>query len=338
MKILLTGASGTIGIEIFKQLVFAKSIELIVFDLGTRHNNITFEPFRKYIHLIYGSLTNPSDIEKIPAGVDAVIHLAALIPPASGKKPETTRQINVEGTRKLITYLEKTSPYAFFIYSSSVSVYGDRIKNPGISVKDKINPGNEDVYGQSKAKAEMIIQESSLDWTIFRLAAIMKNHKISKLMFHMPLATELEICTPEDTARAFINAMEHKNELNKRIFNLGGGENCRINYQGFLNRSFEMFGLGKLNFPSKAFADYNYHCGIFLDGDKLENILHFRKDNLEKYFIYTRLSIKPIIHFLGMMFRPFIKLGLLLSSEPLRAKISNNKKKQSQFYESPKTK
>lgn len=332
MKVLLTGASGTIGTEIFKQLVLSRHIELIVFDINTKRSQSIFEPFKKHIQLIFGSLTNEIDISKIPSDIDAVIHLAALIPPVSDKKPDLTRRINIDGTKNLIQHLERTSPNAFFLYSSSVSVYGDRLMNPEINVTDEIIPGVDDVYGQSKAKAERIIQESKLDWTIFRLAAIMKNHKISKLMFHMPLATELEICTPEDTARAFINALYHRDELKNKIFNLGGGENCRINYKGFLNRSFEMFGLGKLNFPNRAFADYNYHCGIFTDGDDLENILHFRKDNLERYFGITQLSIKPIIHFAGSVFRPFIKMGLLLSSEPLRASISHNQKLKSRFF------
>lgn len=333
MKVLLTGASGTIGAEIFKQLVLTGQIELIVFDINTKRSRLLFEPFRKYIQLIFGSLTNETDISKIPPDIDAAIHLAALIPPVSDKKPNLTRRINIDGTKNLIHHLEITSPQAIFLYSSSVSVYGDRLKNPEINVTDAIKPGADDVYGQSKAKAERIIQESKLDWTIFRLAAIMKNHKISKLMFHMPLATELEICTPEDTARAFINALYHRDELKNKIFNLGGGVNCRINYKGFLNRSFEMFGLGKLNFPNRAFADYNYHCGIFTDGDDLENILHFRKDNLERYFGITQLSIKPIIHLAGSVFRPFIKLGLLLSSEPFRARLTHNQKMKSRFFD-----
>lgn len=50
------------------------------------------------------------------------------------------------------------------------------------------------------------------------------NHKISGLMFHMPLDTPMEITTSEDTGGAFANAVTERTELSGRIFNLGGGE------------------------------------------------------------------------------------------------------------------
>ena len=93
--------------------------------------------------------------------------------------------------------------------------------------------GVDNLYGQSKLDAETIVRNSSLNWTVFRLAAIMKNHKISKLMFHMPLDTKLEICTPEDTARAFLHAIFKSALLRGRVFNLGGGESCCMTYREF---------------------------------------------------------------------------------------------------------
>jgi nucleoside-diphosphate-sugar epimerase len=138
----------------------------------------------------------------------------------------------------LIRGLERFSPKAFLLYSSSISVYGDRLKDPNIYKTDPLLPSLGDEYAKTKIAAEDIIQSSRLKWSIFRLTAIMGGHKISKLMFHMPLATKMEICTPADTARAFVNAIEHRNKIEGKIFNLGGGESCRCTYLEFLDRSF----------------------------------------------------------------------------------------------------
>ena len=104
------------------------------------------------------------------------------------------------------------------MYSSSISVYGDRITNPHITTSDPINISFGDHYAKTKSKAESAIQNSALDWTIFRLTAIMglNNHKISPLMFHMPLNTSIEICTPMDTARAYENGIEKRNEKKRK--------------------------------------------------------------------------------------------------------------------------
>ena len=264
--------------------------------------------------------------------MDAVIHLAAIIPPLADEKPELAQKVNVVGTQNIIQQLEKTSPNAFLLYSSSIAVYGDHIQNPYITVQEPLNAAKEDIYAQSKIESEKLIQLSSLDWSIFRLTAIMKNHKISKLMFHMPLSTIMEICTPTDTARAFTEAIKHRNELTGRVFNLGGGESCYITYREFLNRSFQIYGLGKADFPEHAFAERNFHCGMYADGDELEKILHFRNDTIDKYFEVQKRSVNPIIRLLSSGLRVFIKQGLIRQSEPLKAFKTKNESQMSRFF------
>jgi hypothetical protein len=152
----------------------------------------------------------------------------------------------------------------------------------------------------------------------------MKNHKVSKLMFHMPLDTSLEIATPEDAARALVLAIDHRAEISKKIFNLGGGEKCRISYQEFLSRSFEISGLGKFNFPQKAFAEKNFHCGFYSDGDNLENILHFRSDTMESYFEKFKKSTPILQKAVTLIFKEKIKKNLLKKSEPYKAFKNKN--------------
>lgn len=317
-NILLTGASGTVGFEVLKQLLDNKNYIITVFDKKTKRSVEKLLAFKDKVQLIFGDISNPSDLDEI-TNIDVVIHLAAIIPPLADDHPELAQKVNTQGTQNLIRQLEKNSPKAFFMYSSSISVYGDRIENPYIKVGDPLLPSEGDAYAETKIAAEKSLQESQLDWTIFRLAAIMGNHKISKLMFHQPLNTALEICTPRDTARAFVNAIDLKVELSKKIFNLGGGESCRISYEHFLERSFAIFGLGKLDFPERAFADKNFHCGFYADGDNLENIVHFRQDSLEDYFVLEEEKFSNIKKKAAALFRKPIKYFLLKKSEPYRA-------------------
>ena len=333
-RILLTGATGTVGKEVLIQLLKKKCYDVDVFSLPSSKNNKFFKPYKKQIQIINGSLSNRLEVEKLNPMYDSIIHLAAIIPPAADEYPENAYSVNVEGTNNLIKVMEKTSSNAFFMYSSSVSVYGDRLSSPNIKVGDPLNPSLGDEYAKTKIKAEELVRNSKLDWTIMRLCAIMgiKNHKISKLMFHMPLETCIEIATPKDTARAFVVGIEKREELSGNIFNLGGGKNCRITYKDLLTRSFNIYGLGKLDFPDKTFAEKNFHCGYYADGNELEKIIEFRNDDLDYYFDVTKNSIPPIQKILTQLFKKPIKYFLKKQSEPLIAYKRIDKNLKNRFF------
>lgn len=284
INVLLTGASGAVGREVLKQLYEANTYNITVFDIKTSKSVKILSQYSHAIEIIYGNIANALDIKAACTKKDVVIHLAAIIPPLADEQPALSNRVNVIGTENLIRALEHDSPNAFLIYSSSISVYGDRVINPYIKVSDPLIPSEGDAYALTKITAEHLIQTSNLNWTIFRLCAIMGEHKVSKLMFHQPLQTYFEISSIEDTARAFVHAIQKKTDLSKKTYNLGGGETCRCTYEEFLIRSFEMNGLGKPNFAAHSFADKNFHCGFYQDGNDLEEIIHFRNDTLESFF------------------------------------------------------
>ncbi|KXK42866.1 MAG: NAD-dependent epimerase/dehydratase [Bacteroidetes bacterium OLB11] len=330
--ILITGASGTVGSEILKLITQFPEYQITCFDIVNKKNKKFFNQYKNKIQWITGDISNESEVKKIPSQIDVVIHLAALIPPSADLYPHLTQKINVLGTKLLLNHLEKTSPQVFFIYSSSIALYGDRVENPYIRVSDPIKISEGDYYAETKMAAEQLVQQSSLRWSIFRLAAIMKNHKISKLMFHMPLKTHFEICTPNDTANAFVKAISNQEQLQFRIFNLGGGEKSRTSYQKFLENSFKIYGLGRLDFPENSFATKNFHCGYLADGDDLENILHFRNDTLKSYYHTTQASFPLYKKLAASLFSKIIKYYLLKQSEPYQAYKSDNQEMMQRFF------
>lgn len=333
-NIVLTGASGTVGFEALLQLLQNSDYNITVFDKRTPSSVKKLKPYSHLINIIYGDISDPKDVANIPQNQHVIIHLAAVIPPLADDFPTLAQKVNTIGTQNLINQIEQHSPNAFFMYSSSISVYGDRLDTPNISLNDELLPSSRDAYAVTKIDAEKIVRESNLDYTIFRLAASMGGHKMSKLMFHQPLNTSLEIATPADTARAFVNGIEKRPALSGRIFNLGGGKSCQTSYADYLEKSFEFYGLGKLDFPAKSFADKNFHCGFYVDGNDLENIVHFRQDSLATHYEFEASKVSSIKKIAASLLKKPIKQYLLRQSEPLHALKTNNLQEINHYFKS----
>lgn len=333
-KILLTGASGTVGKQVLKQLIAANKYDITILCRKSALKDKFIKNQLQKINYLIADLKLPENQLKITKKYDVVIHLAAIIPPLADHKPQLANAVNSNGTKYLVNQISKSSPDAFFMYSSSISIYGDRIANPLITTLDPIKISEGDHYAETKVAAENILMNSNLDWTIFRLSAIMgvKNHKMSPLMFHMPLNTSIEICTPSDTARAFVNGIDKKEELKNKIFNLGGGQKCRTTYIEFLTKNFEINGLGNLNFPKKCFAEKNFHCGFYKDGDQLEKITNFRKNSLSDYYKMNSEAIPYIQKKIAFLIKGLIKLYMRKQSEPLHAFKNNDKIMINRFF------
>lgn len=333
--ILLTGAGGAIGRECLQLLLKRRHLyDLRVFDLDTPKNREYFDRYEGKLTAYLGDITRREDLIAPITGVDVVIHFAAVIPPLAREREDLVEKVNIQGTRNVISVMEEHAPHAFLEYASSVAVYGDRVEKPYISVDDPLEPSEGDVYGQGKITSEADIRRSKIQWTIFRLAAIMGvgNHHVSGLMFLMPLNTPMEICTPRDTARAFVHAIDHLEELTGRIFNLGGGRECVTTYYDFLSRNFRIMGLGDLDFPEHAFATRNFHCGIYTDSDELESILRFRRDTLEDYYKMLKETTPRPQALATRLIARLVKSYLLSKSDPYQAWRSGDIEKQRLYF------
>ena len=98
MKVLLTGGSGFLGINMIRYLL-QKRISIVSLDL------VDFDyPEKNLIQEIKGDIRNISTVEKAMKGVDIVIHAAAALP--RYKKSEIF-STDVDGTRNVITIAQK---------------------------------------------------------------------------------------------------------------------------------------------------------------------------------------------------------------------------------------
>jgi nucleoside-diphosphate-sugar epimerase len=331
MRVLLTGAAGTVGHHVIKQLI-DKNYDVTIIELKNKKNIKRLKPYADKVHLIWGSIIDRKLINEIIINQDIVIHLAGLIPPYADKNPELTRQVNYFGTKNIVDAIANLNNKCFLMFASSISVYGDRVNDYGIKVTDKLNISEGDYYAFVKQETEAMIEKSNIDYTIFRLTAIMDIPQIDPLMFHMPLDTKLEIATASDTARAFVNGIEHINTLNGNIYNLGGGEKCRTTYREFLKECFKIYGLNYSYLDESAFAEKNFHCGYYLDGDILNNIVNFRNDTLDTYYDYLKNNTGELKRVITKILSYFIISSLNKHSEPKIALIKNMKGLVNRFY------
>lgn len=319
INILLTGACGSIGYEIIKLAAGNTNIKIRTFDLGTNKNKAKLKKHPN-IEVMYGDLRDPFKVWLACQDIDYVIHLGALIPPAADDNHELARQINVEGTRNIINTLNQGDRNARILYASSISIYGDRVKSPWIRKSDPLIPSEGDYYAQTKIESERLIRESGVDYSILRVSAVMGSQtKLNPLFFHMPLGTSLEILTAHDAGNAFLKAVMYFGLIRNQVFNLSGGSDCRITYKGFLDKAFSIKGLKYLNLPSKAYASRNFHCGYYEDGDELEELLHFRSENLQDYFSQMADRQTAIGRILTTLLNPLIRVALLKKSDPWKA-------------------
>ena len=147
---LVTGGAGFIGSNIVEELV-GRGEKVKVLDnfiTGFREN---LAPFMDKIELIEGDIRDKIALGRALAGVDFVIHQAALRSvPKSVDDPFTTNEINVFGTLNLLM-AAKEAKIKRVVYASSSSAYGDVKRFPQRET-DRAMPISP--YGVSKLAAE----------------------------------------------------------------------------------------------------------------------------------------------------------------------------------------
>lgn len=132
-KILITGGAGFIGSNLVEHFL-GKNHQVVVLDnfaTGHRHN-ISQHQGNPGFTLIEGDIRNNEDCQIAVAGVDCVLHQAALgSVPRSIKDPQTSNEVNVTGFLNMLV-AARDAGVKRFIYAASSSTYGDSESLPKV--------------------------------------------------------------------------------------------------------------------------------------------------------------------------------------------------------------
>lgn len=139
MKILITGAFGNVGKTVLKEAC-RRAHEVIVFEVENKKTRKEAKKVKNKIEkVVFGDIRNFDDVKAAVQECDAVIHLAAIIPPLSKKRRELTMDVNFGGTVNLIKAIKETKRAVPFIFTSSASVMGPtQLQNRLVSRNDPL--------------------------------------------------------------------------------------------------------------------------------------------------------------------------------------------------------
>jgi nucleoside-diphosphate-sugar epimerase len=148
---------------------------VVATDLNTPANRKKAQEFPAVVDIRWADLTDRRQVQQLVADTapEAIIHLAAAIPPGIYRNPGHARQVNVDATVSLIGAAEALGTRPRFLLASSNAVWGAR--NPyrcssPVGAEHPVRPT--DLYGRHKVEAENLLGSSTLDWVVLRLGGV----------------------------------------------------------------------------------------------------------------------------------------------------------------------
>jgi len=128
-KYLVTGGAGFIGCNLARYIL-DKGHEVVILDDFSTGKRENLTDITDRIELIEGDIRHRDTVDRAIGGCAAIFHQAALgSVPRSMKDPQTTHDVNVNGT---VTVLEaaRAAGVKRVVFAASSSAYGDRAESP----------------------------------------------------------------------------------------------------------------------------------------------------------------------------------------------------------------
>jgi len=150
--ILVTGASGFVGSHLVPALL-ATGHQVVALARTPAAGQAVVGRLtatqRSAVEVRLGDVTRPDTLVPALTGVDAVVHLVAI--PRDFNGGADLRLVNTEGTRAIVVAMQHTGVRRL-VHMGAMGVVDD----PNLH------------YASSKARAEALVRESGLDWTILK--------------------------------------------------------------------------------------------------------------------------------------------------------------------------
>jgi nucleoside-diphosphate-sugar epimerase len=242
-------------------------------------------------------------------GVDAAIHLAAVLPPATENNPELAHAINVGGTLNLRRALSEHAPTARLVHTSSVSVHG--VGHGDTLVGERTPVVESDVYTRTKIAAEGIVREYEGSWLITRVgvALVPFDPKASvanlKAMLRVSPDAPLEVVHPTDVATALAAAVD-RDDVWGRVLPIGGGPSCRIRVRDLWAMNLGAAGVGTLKDHDLGRAAY---YTAWMDTEEGARLLDYQRHDLSAIHAELQRAYRPV-RWLVRPLSPLLRVAL----------------------------
>lgn len=273
MKILVTGANGTVGAD----LVSSLSKKNFVYAFFRTYNLAVKKIKNKNIKWVRQDLKNKIKNNFKP---DIVIHSVVTHPFAKKNSLKDYIDSNIISLKNVVDFVTKKK-VKYFIYLSSFQVYG-KVNNSQLDENTAINKPT--ILGATKLLGEKIIQSQKLNYVIIRLPGVVsylnkdpRRPWINKIINNLKSNKKIEIYNSNKLFNNFIDTselyrfIEHiiKHRLfNKKIVNLSATTPKKLGeIIKFLKK--------KLNSKSKIVFKKEKTVSYYISNKKLKKIFAF---------------------------------------------------------------
>lgn len=283
---LVTGAAGSVGKEVVEGLV-RRGWSVRGFDLpGCDFGSLESFPG---VEIIRGDITDPRSVALV-GQVDAIVHLAALLPPVSERDRARTFLVNVQGMQNLIRAVVEVGSEArapHFVLASSVATYGDTSGDePPIKVEREQRPV--DIYGESKVAAEKLLIASGLSYTILRIApvsipAVLEPPEVWPFSPNQ----RVEFVARSDAVLALLNCVGN-DEATDKILNIAGGPSWQVLGRQYVGNLYETLELD----PREARYGDGPSWFDWYDTTESEAILAYQRTSYQDFLAQLRRAVE----------------------------------------------
>lgn len=277
MRVLVTGGAGRLGIQVCNALL-KNDFQVSIFDLDTETTRKNLKLLVGTAKVIKGDITQLASICEVLSGVDAVLHMAALLTVNTLSNREMAERVNVGGTRNVLEAVKREKRALPFIYTSSVAVFGPSPDADTPLCPDRYVPRPRGEYAETKYQAEEEIRASGVEHVILRLGTHWQNQIFSRnefrYMFRIPLDNRIEVIHPDDTATAIVNAIKYFDKAKGNTLVITGGPACRMFHRDRVKAIMKVLGL-----PMPPVERFNQSPAPmdWYDTEKSQELLKFQK-------------------------------------------------------------
>lgn len=284
-KILITGGAGSMGKEI-TLILSEKGYDVRVFDIPQANFDGLEE---KGIEIVKEDIGNMDAVQNALENIDMVLHLAAILPPASEVNRDRTFKVNVDGTKNLLDAIKDKNKKIRMIFTSTVATYGDTFdRKPPIDIDTPQSPNTN--YSDSKVNAEKYIKNSGVDYTILRVSGVVLAALLDPPKWSFVKDQRVEFIYRKDVVDAIVSSVETEKALNKVLI-VAGGKTWQMRGYEFVK---EFFKVLDITLEDAEYSEVPVYSDWY-DTEEAQEILNYQNTTFPEFLKIFQKAVDAVL-------------------------------------------